>query len=149
MSAFLADHYLIIKSLHLISLISWMAGLFYLPRLFVYHTQVPIGSDQDKLFQIMEAKLMMIIMRPAMILTWIFGLMLFFTPSLAPLDQGWVWIKAFSVIALTGFQGFLSLWRKAFVEGLNRHSESFFRKINEVPTLLMMIIVIMVVVKPF
>lgn len=149
MSAFLSDWYLWIKAFHIIFVITWMAGLFYLPRLFVYHAGAKVGSDQDKQFQTMERKLLRIIMNPALIMGWVFGLALFFTPGLAPTDAGWVWVKGAAVIGLTGFHHYLALWRKDFAAGKNTKPESFFRKVNEIPTVLLIIIVIMVVVKPF
>jgi putative membrane protein len=149
MSAFLAEWYLWIKAFHIIFVITWMAGLFYLPRLFVYHSRAKVGSERDKEFQVMERKLLRIIMNPSFIMVWVLGLSLFFTPGLAPTDAGWVWVKGAAVIGLTIFHHALALWRKDFVAGKNTKSEKFFRKANEVPTVLVAIIVIMVVVKPF
>lgn len=146
---FLINNYLLIKALHIISVISWMAGLFYLPRLFVYHTRVVTGSDQDLLFQLMEQKLLRIIMNPAMILSWFFGLLLFSIPSVASIDQTWVLIKLAAIIGMSVFHMMLSAWRKDFTKGLNKRSEKFYRLANEAPTLLMFVIVFMAVMKPF
>ena len=146
---FLIDNYLVIKSLHIIFVISWMAGLFYLPRLFVYHTRVDIGSDQDKLFQLMERKLLRVIMNPAMILSWLFGIMLFSTPGIALWESGWVIVKLAGVFAMTVFHMVLVGWRKRFELGQNTRPEKFYRMSNEVPTLLMFVIVFMAVMKPF
>ncbi len=149
MSALLVEWYLWIKAFHIIFVITWMAGLFYLPRLFVYHSRAKVGSERDKEFQVMERKLIRVIMNPSMIMVWILGPALFLTPGLAPLDAGWVWVKGAAVIGLTGFHHSLSAWRKKFAEGKNTKSERFFRKANEVPAVLLVIIVIMAVVKPF
>ncbi len=149
MRTFLLEWYPWIKAFHIIFVITWMAGLFYLPRLYVYHTRAKAGSERDKEFQGMEQKLLRIIMNPSMIMVWILGPALFFTPGLAPTDAGWVWVKGAAVIGLTGFHHALGAWRKDFVAGKNTKSEIFFRKANEVPAVLLVIIVIMAVVKPF
>lgn len=147
---FLADWYLWLKALHIISVIAWMAGLFYLPRLYVYHTRVKPGSEQDKLFQVMELKLLRIIMAPASVLTWVFGLALVFVYGWdAFFDSGWGWVKLIAVIALTWFHHTLARYRKAFAVGKNTRPEKYYRLINEVPTVLMIIIVFMVVLQPF
>jgi len=145
----LSDYYLWIKAIHIMAVISWMAGLFYLPRLFVYHTRVAVGGDQDQLFQLMESKLMRIIMRPAMVVTWVFGLALVFTPGIIFWDSTWVWVKAVAVIGMTGFHETLAKHARRFAGGENVRDETFFRRINEVPTILMVVIVIMVIVRPF
>jgi protoporphyrinogen IX oxidase len=140
--------YLIIKALHIISVISFMAGIMYLPRLFAYHVTVPIGSDQDKLFQTMEARLMRIIINPALGGTWIFGLwMLYLSPDY--LQQPWFHAKAALVIILSGFHGACSKWRKQLATGNYVHSNKFFRAVNEIPAVLMVLIVLLVVLKPF
>ena len=150
MSEFLADWYLWIKALHIIFVITWMAGIFYLPRLFVYHCRVKPGTEQDKMFQVMERKLLRVIMNPSMILVWIFGPLLVLTPQ-AGVDFGdiWVWVKFAGVVGLTLFHHALGFWRKAFAAGKNNKPEKFYRKINEIPAVLLVIIVIMVVVRPF
>jgi protoporphyrinogen IX oxidase len=149
MDGFLLSGYLWIKAAHIFSVIAWMAGLFYLPRLFVYHTKVDIGSDQDTLFQTMEEKLLRIIMNPAMIATWGFGILLFLTPGVADFGFWWVKLKLAMIILLSVFHMRLAGHRRAFAEGRNQKPEKYFRKINEVPTILALAIVIMVVVKPF
>lgn len=138
--------YDIIKILHIIAVISWLAGLLYLPRIFVYHSQVSFGSETDKIFQMMEKKLLRFIMTPAMILVFIFG---FYLASQIGFEFIWLHIKITLVLCLAGYHGFLSRCRKNFEAGKNKHSQKFFRIINEVPTLLMIVIVVLVVLKPF
>lgn len=150
MSEFLAAIYPWTKALHVISVISWMAGLFYLPRLFVHHVeQTEIGSKADALFQMMERKLLRLIMNPAMIATWLFGLMLVFTPGIVDWSEGWPWVKAVAVLTMTWFHHWLARKRKELAAGVWKTSGRAFRIMNEVPTLLMIVIVIMVIVKPF
>jgi putative membrane protein len=150
MGDILASAYPWVKSLHVISVIAWMAGIFYLPRLFVRHTEsVKQGSEADILFQDMELKLLKLIMNPAMISTWIFGLCLVMTPGIVDWTSGWSWIKAGSVIAMTWFHRWLGLRRKEFVAGTNTRTGRQYRMMNELPTLLMIIIVIMIIAKPF
>jgi putative membrane protein len=138
-----------IKALHVISLIAWLSGLFYLPRLFVYHCAVPRGSAESERFKVMERRLMKQIMTPAMIATWVFGILLVLTPGIIDWHAGWWHTKLLMVILMTGFQGAASRWRKNFLEDRNVKSAKFYRIANEVPTVLMVIIVIMVIVKPF
>lgn len=148
MSNLLAEGYLWVKVLHVVSVISWMAGLFYLPRLFVYHTERVIpGSETDEMFQVMERRLLKGIMNPAMIGTWIFGLCLAFTPGLVSWDQIWPWTKAASVLGMTWFHMWLGMRRKEFSEDRNVLSGRTYRMMNEVPTVLMVIIVASVIVK--
>lgn len=149
MQEYLIDYYLWVKTIHILAVISWMAALLYLPRLFVYHTMVAVGSDQDQLFQVMEVKLLKIIMNPAMILSWIFGLLLIVTPGVADMASVWLQIKLVSLVGLSAFHMVLGRWRRQFVGGENTRSENFYRAINEVPTMLMILIVVMAVVKPF
>ncbi len=149
MQEYLSDYYLWIKSVHILAVISWMAGLLYLPRLFVYHTRVAPGSEQDQLFQVMEVKLLRIIMNPAMILSWVAGLLLLITPGIADGASGWLSVKLVAVVALSGFHMMLARWRRQFGQGKNSRTEKFYRAANEVPTLLMILIVVVVVVKPF
>ncbi len=138
------------KSLHIISVISWMAGLFYLPRLYVHHTErVAIGGETDALFQMMEYKLLKVIMNPAMIATWVFGLALVATPGAVDWGALWPYMKAVCVIAMTWFHMWLAARRKEFVAGENHRSGRTYRIMNEVPTVLLLVIVISVVVKPF
>ncbi|MEN8833645.1 MAG: protoporphyrinogen oxidase HemJ [Pacificibacter sp.] len=149
MSEILSNLYPWTKSLHVISVISWMAGIFYLPRLFVRHTEsVEIGSETDRLFQDMELKLFKVIMTPAATSTWIFGLALVLTPGVVDWSSGWSWVKAGSVILLTWFHLWCGRMRRDFVAGQNRLTGKQYRLMNEVPTILMIIIVIMIIVRP-
>ena len=137
-------------ALHIISVISWMAGIFYLPRLFVYHAEKARDNKElDVVYQEMEAKLLRVIMNPAMIATWVFGLSLAATPGLVDFGSAWPWVKFAAIIGMTWFHHSLALWRKDFVAGRNERPGRFFRMANEVPTVLMFVIVIMVVVRPF
>jgi len=138
------------KSLHVISVIAWMAGIFYLPRLYVYHVeQVPAGSETDSMFQVMEWRLLRAIMNPAMIATWVFGLVLVVTPGVIDWSSFWPWIKAGCVLAMTWFHHWLGLRRKEFVAGQNTRTGRTYRMMNEVPTLLMIAIVVSVIARPF
>ena len=147
---FLLPFYSWIKAFHIISVISWMAGLFYLPRLYVHHTErVAVGGETDALFQMMEYKLLKVIMNPAMIATWVFGLALVATPGAVDWGALWPYMKAVCVIAMTWFHMWLAARRKEFVAGENHRSGKTYRIMNEVPTVLLLVIVISVVVKPF
>lgn len=126
-----------------------MAGLLYLPRLFVYHAMAPPGSDRAETFKVMERRLQRGIMTPAMIATWAFGLLLATVPGLVEWRMGWMWAKLGLVFFLTLFHFLLARWREAFAAERNRHSARFFRTVNELPTLALIAIVILVVVKPF
>lgn len=144
----LTDWYFWVKSFHVISVVAWMAGLFYLPRLFVYHVeQVPAGSPTDVMFQTMERRLLKGIMGPAMIATWVLGLMLVVTPGVVDWTEVWPWTKAVSVVAMTWFQHWLGQRRKDFMSGSNTRTGRQYRMMNEVPTLLLIVIVISVIVK--
>lgn len=148
MSEFLAAHYLWLKALHVISVIFWMAGMAYLPRLFVYHAEAAVGSDKSETFKIMERRLLRGIINPAMIAAFLFGgLMIWANPEL--MHQGWFHVKLTLVILMTAFHGFFARWRKAFDRDENVHSSRFYRIINEAPPVLVVFIVILVVVKPF
>lgn len=145
---FLADWYLWTKSLHVVSVVSWMAGLFYLPRLFVYHVEVvEAGSPTDSLFQTMERRLLRAIMTPAMVSTWVFGLALVFTPGIVSWSEIWPWAKGGSVLAMTWFHHWLGLRRKDFIAGRNQMTGRQYRMMNEVPTVLLLVIVFSVIVK--
>ncbi len=147
-SDFLASVYPWTKALHVISVMAWIAGLFYLPRLFVYHVEtVEAKSETDKLFQVMERKLLRLIMNPAMTATWIFGLALVFTPGIVDWSEVWPWTKAASVLAMTWFHHWLGYRRKEFVSGTNSRTGRTYRMMNEVPTVLMIVIVLSVIVK--
>jgi putative membrane protein len=145
----LTSFYLWTKSLHVISLIAWMAAIFYMPRLFVYHCDARPGSAESERFKIMEYRLFKQIMNPAMIATWLFGILLVLTPGVVDWAAGWWHVKLFCVILMTGFHGAMSRWRKDFLADSNRRSHKFYRIANEIPTVLMVAIVIMVIVKPF
>lgn len=148
MTDFLYALYPWTKALHIISVIAWMAGIFYLPRLFVYHAEkTSPGTELDTIYQEMERKLLRAIMNPAMIATWLFGLMLVFTPGLVDWSQVWPWTKAVSVLAMTWFHHWLGLRRKDFAAGRNRLAGRRYRMMNELPTLLLVVIVISVVVR--
>jgi putative membrane protein len=153
MGGFLADWYLWTKAFHVVSVISWMAGLFYLPRLYVYHVEglkkqgVVAGSEMDQLFQHQERLLLRAIMNPAMIATWVFGLALVLTPGIVVWSEAWVWVKAISVVAMTVFHMWLAARRKAFLAGENLLSGRQYRMMNEVPTVFMLLIVFAVILK--
>ncbi len=148
MTDFLATWYLWAKALHVMSVIAWMAGLFYLPRLFVYHAErIAAGSDTDRLFQEMERKLLRFIMNPAMIGVWVFGLALVFTPGIVSWSEFWPWTKAAAVLGMTWFHHWLGYRRKDFLAGTNRFTGRTYRLMNEVPTLFMVIIVLSVIVR--
>jgi len=139
---------LYIKAFHIISVIAWMAGVLYLPRLFVYHIEAEMDSKQSETFKIMERRLLKAIITPAMIASWVFGLIL----ALEVVDwayAGWFHAKLVLVVAMSGFTGLLSKWTREFAQDRNTHSQRFYRIANEVPTLLMIAIVILAVVKPF
>ena len=148
MAGLLADFYPWVKALHVIAVVSWMAGLFYLPRLYVYHVEkASVGGEMDALFQLMERRLLKAIMNPAMIATWVFGLALVMTPGIVDWTMVWPWVKAVSVGLMTWFHIWLGIRRKDFVAGRNSVSGRSFRLMNEVPTLLLIIIVTSVIVK--
>ena len=141
------DSYSIIKSLHVISVIAWMAGLLYLPRLYVYHCEVAPGSEASEKFKVMERRLLRAIMNPAMIATWLFGGHLVF--AIDALSQGWFHAKLFCVVLMTIAHMMLARYRRAFEADANTKSQKFYRIFNEVPTVLMIIVVFLVLAKPF
>jgi len=143
----LADNYLWLKAFHIISVIAWMAGMLYLPRLYVYHAGVEPKSAASETFKVMERRLARAIMLPAMIATLIFGLLLAAIPGVAA--GGWFHAKLLLVAGLLACHGFLARWRREFAEDRNSRSAGFYRMVNEIPTVLMILIVILVVVKPF
>jgi len=148
MGELLASLYPWTLSLHIIAVLTWMAGIFYLPRLFVYHAEkVGQGNDTDALFQTMEYKLFKYIMNPSLIAVWVFGLTLAFTPGIVDWGQAWPYTKGASVIAMTWFHHWLGRRRKEFAAGTNTRSGRAYRIMNEVPTLLMLVIVFSVVLK--
>ncbi len=138
------------KTLHVISVVAWMAGLFYLPRLFVYHAEKgSVGSELDELFQTMERRLLRAIMAPAMIATWLFGLALAITPGVVDWAAIWPWTKLAAIIGMTWFHMWCSARRKEFAAGTNTRTGRSYRIANEVPTLLLIVIVISVIARPF
>ncbi|MFT8242871.1 protoporphyrinogen oxidase HemJ [Roseomonas sp. BN140053] len=137
------------KSLHLISVFAWMAGMFYLPRLYVYHTAVAPGSESSETFKVMERRLLRAIMNPAMIAAWIFGITLVLTPGVVDWSAGWWHGKMTGFLLMSALHGYLAGARKSFERDERRHSGRFWRILNEVPTLLLVLIVVMVIVKPF
>jgi putative membrane protein len=146
----LAGAYPWIKALHVISVIAWMAGLFYLPRLFVYHTMTAPGSAESERMKVMERRLYRQIMMPAMLSSWLFGLLLVLTPGIIDWQSmGWWHVKLLCVLLMTLFHFLMDVWRNGFLEDRNLRSQRFFRIINEIPTVLMIVIVIMVIVRPF
>ena len=148
MTDFLFIAYPWIKALHIMAVISWMAGLFYLPRVMVYHVErAETGDVLDVTFQIMESKLLRVIMNPAMIATWFFGGLLVVSPGLVDWAMVWPWLKGGSVLIMTWFHHWLSLRRKDFEMGQNSLTGRQYRLMNEVPTILMIVIVLSVIIK--
>jgi protoporphyrinogen IX oxidase len=144
------EYYLWIKSAHLIAVISWMAGMLYLPRLFVYHCAAEAGSVQSETFKVMERRLLKAILTPAMVVTWVLGLALAFTPGIVSWStDGWMHGKLVLVLAMSGVHGLLARSTREFAEDRNRRSAKFYRIVNEVPAVLMVGIVVLVIVKPF
>ncbi len=142
------NYYLLFKSLHLISVISWMAGLLYLPRIFVYHAQNKDDIQISDVFKVMERKLFFYIMTPAMILSWIFGLLLIHEIGFKQLSQTWMLLKLLFVVLLTVYHFYLGKTLNQFKLDQNKHSHKFFRVINEIPTILLILIVFVVIFKP-
>lgn len=137
------------RAFHVIAVISWMAGMLYLPRLYVYHCGAETGSPASEMLKIMERRLLRAIINPSMIATVVLGGLLLTTPGAVDWSRGWIYAKLALVVVLTGFHGLLARWRKDFAEDKNLHSAAFYRVANEAPTLLMIGIVILAVVKPF
>lgn len=137
------------KALHVIAMVAWMAGMFYLPRLFVYHCDMQPGSRESERFKVMEYRLLRQIINPAMIATWVFGILLVLTPGAIDWTSGWWHMKLIAVLLMSGFHGAMSKWRREFMEDRNTKSERFYRIANEVPTILLMVIVVMVIARPF
>jgi putative membrane protein len=145
----LAPFYPWVKSLHVIAVIAWMAGLLYLPRLFVNHYKVAVGGPESLLLDGMERRLIRAIMNPAMIVVWLLGITLALTPGVVDWHAGWWHLKLLAVVLMTGFHMHLSASRKAMALGERPRTETYWRAMNEFPTLLMILIVIMVIAKPF
>ncbi len=140
--------YLLLKSLHLIAVISWMAGLLYLPRIFVYHVENKNDKSTSRVFKIMERKLYFYIMTPAMVLSWLFGLLLFGSIGFDQLESKWLQIKLILIIFLTAYHFFLGICLKRFSLEKNTYSSKFYRIFNEVPTILLILIAFIVIFKP-
>lgn len=149
MGDLLTAYFLWIKALHVVSVIAWMAGLLYLPRLYVYHCDAEPGSAQSETFKVMERRLLRAIMNPAMVAAWLFGGLMLATPGVIDWAAGWIWLKLVMVGGLTVLHHLFALWRKAFAEDRNRHQARVFRIANEAPTLMMFVIIVCVIVKPF
>jgi protoporphyrinogen IX oxidase len=144
----LAEIYPLTKSLHVMAVIAWMAGLFYLPRIYVYHVErAKAGGDLDQVFGVMEAKLLRVIMNPSMIVAWVAGIALVMTPGVVDWSAAWPWAKGASVLAMTWFHMWLAARRKDFASGRNTLTGRQYRMMNEVPTILMVVIVLSVIVK--
>ncbi|MBT06305.1 MAG: TIGR00701 family protein [Rhodospirillaceae bacterium] len=144
-----AGLYVWIKAFHLIAVIAWMAGLLYLPRLFVYHVGVEPDSDLDLTLRIMERRLLNFIMGPAMAVSWVLGLALTALSPFAVWAETWFYTKMLAVVAMSGMHAAMAVWQKAFETNENRRGQAFYRMLNEVPTVLLIVIILMVVVKPF
>lgn len=137
-----------VKALHVISVIAWMAGMLYLPRLYVYHADAAVGSEKSETFKVMERRLYRGIINPAMVATFVFGIWMIWA-GFVDWSMVWPWIKAIAVILMSAFHGLLGRWRRAFAEDRNTRPARFYRLVNEVPTVLMIVIVLMVIAKPF
>jgi putative membrane protein len=142
----MVEYYLWIKAIHVIAVIAWMAGLFYLPRLFVYHCKVAVGSESSELFKVMEERVLRVIMVPSMGAAWLAGLGLIW---IAGEWRGWLIVKVAAVVVLSGFHDLLRRYAAQFARDERPRSERYFRLLNEVPTVMMITIVVMVIVKPF
>jgi putative membrane protein len=138
-----------LKALHVIAVIAWMAGLLYLPRLYVYHAEAPIGSDRAAMLEVMERRLLHGILAPAVAMTYGFGLPLLAVPGVVDWQRGWIWAKLVLVILLTLFHAMLAHWRRDFLARKFSHSAKFYRMMNELPTVVMIAIVLLVVIRPF
>ena len=137
------------KAFHIISLTAWMAGMLYLPRLYFYHCELRPGSAESERFKVMERRLLKQITNPAMIATWLFGIILVLTPGIIDWSAGWWHVKLGCVLLLSGFHGAAAKWRREFLEDRNIKPQRFYRIANEAPTVLMVVIVIIVIVRPF
>tara|TARA_B100000886_G_C20208726_1_gene401505 strand:+ start:165 stop:599 length:435 start_codon:yes stop_codon:yes gene_type:complete len=142
------NFYLILKSLHLIAVISWMAGLLYLPRIFVYHSENNLKNEITSVFKVMEKRLYFYIMYPAMLLSWIFGLSIIHFQGVELLQAKWFVYKIIAVLILTGYHFYLGYCLRIFNEDANNKSPKFFRIINEIPTVLLILIVFLAILKP-
>jgi putative membrane protein len=147
--SFLQPLYPWLKALHVVSMVAWMAGMFYLPRLFVYHCEVPPGSAESERFKLMEGRLLRQIINPAMIATFVFGILLVLTPGVINWAAGWWHVKLAAVVLMAVVHGILARRRRDFLHDRNTRPARYYRIINEVPTVLLLVIVIMVIVRPF
>jgi putative membrane protein len=145
----LTELYLWTKAFHLIAVIAWMAALLYLPRLFVYHCEVPPGSAESERFKVMERRLLKYIANPASIAVWMFGILLVLTPGAVDWSSGWWHVKMLGILVITVVHHVLMARRKDFLHDRNRRPQKYYRVLNEVPTVAMIVIVVMVIVKPF
>tara|TARA_R110002072_G_scaffold33205_6_gene100557 strand:- start:3373 stop:3810 length:438 start_codon:yes stop_codon:yes gene_type:complete len=145
----LGEYYQWFKALHVISVIAWMAGMLYLPRLYVYHADAEPGSDKSETFKIMERRLLRAITNPAMIASFIFGGLMLATPGAIDWSMGWIWVKLAMIVLMSGIHGLLARWRRDFAADRNTRPARFYRLWNEAPTIPLIVIVIMVIVKPF
>jgi len=147
-TSWLVENYSLIKALHIISVIAWMAGMLYRPRLYVYHCDAAVGSDKSETFKIMERRLLRAIINPAMVSSFLFGGLLLATPGIVDWDAWWVWTKIAAVLVMAGLHGLFSRWRRDFEADRNTRSARIYRLANEGPTVLMIVIVFLVVFKP-
>ena len=145
MSEVLAGIYLWVKALHIISAIAWMAGLFYLPRLFVYHAEMADDRSRGEMLELMEARLLRVIMNPAMIATWTFGVLLAITPGAVDWSASWPYAKLAAILAMTWFHGWLAARRRDFAAGANAVTGRQYRIMNEIPTVLLVVIIFSVI----
>ena len=145
----LVEWHLWVTAWHIVSVIAWMAGILYLPRLYVYHADAEAGSVQSEVFKVMERRLLRVILNPAMVSAWASGLLLVCTPDVVNWGQGWPWAKGALVILMSVANGLLARWRRDFAGDCNMRPARFYRLVNEVPTVLLVAIVVLVVVKPF
>lgn len=145
----MAEYYQWFKALHIISVIAWMAGMLYLPRLYVYHADAEPGSDKSETFKIMERRLLRAITNPAMVASFLFGGLMLATPSAIDWSMGWIWVKLAMIGLMAAIHGLLARWRRDFESDRNTRPARFYRMWNEAPTIPLIVIVMMAVVKPF
>jgi putative membrane protein len=145
----MAEYYQWFKALHIISVIAWMAGMLYLPRLYVYHADAEPGSDKSETFKIMERRLLRAITNPAMVASFLFGGLMLATPGAIDWSMGWIWVKLAMIGLMAAIHGLLARWRRDFESDRNTRPARFYRMWNEAPTIPLIVIVMMAVVKPF
>lgn len=145
----MSDYYEWFKALHVISVMAWMAGMLYLPRLYVYHADAEPGSDKSETFKIMERRLLRAITNPAMVSSFLFGGLMLATPDAIDWSMGWIWVKLAMIVAMLAIHGLLARWRRDFEADRNIRPAKFYRMWNEAPTIPLIVIVIMAIVKPF